>query len=361
MKSFSVERIDSRSAVAAQHVRKRELRVVLRDAGRVEIHGGPPVLGLDALALRDLVDDRLADHVARAERVGELLAVGVQENRAVGARRLRDRIALHGLRPRAAVRVVLERVEVTRLRAGADRDLRDLAGGAGMIRRELAPFLRDGVAAAARGEDHRGRFERVVAAARAPPVLAALEVGKRALREERDGAGLDGVAERSGDRVARAVADLEQALARCAAAAGEAIAAVLPRELDAELLEPVDRRGRLGGEDLDERAVGRLVRAAPDVLGVQLGRVVLADGGLDAALRLRRVAGLDAALRRERNARTGPLGGDSGGEAGGPAAEHEHVESAGGRQSTPIVAHALILVISDRYVNVHRSCPNSTS
>ena len=94
---------------------------------------------------------------------------------------------------------------------------------------------------------------------------------------------------------------------------------------------------------------------------VQLGRVVLADGGLDAALRLRGVAGLDAALRRERDARAGPLGGDGGGEAGGPAAEHEHVESAVGRQSRPIVAENLMLVIRNGYVNPHRTCPNWTS
>jgi hypothetical protein len=41
--------------------------------------------------------------------------------------------------------------------------------------------------------------------------------------------------------VAGAVADLEQALLRRAAALGEPVAAVLAGELDAELLEPVDR------------------------------------------------------------------------------------------------------------------------
>src|ERR671931_653242 len=44
------------------------------------------------------------------------------------------------------------------------------------------------------------------------------------------------------------------------------VAAVLPSELDAELLEPVDRRRGLRGEDLDELAVGGLVRGLPDVL-----------------------------------------------------------------------------------------------
>ena len=59
--------------------------------------------------------------------------------------------------------------------------------------------------------------------------------------------------------MSRAVTDLQQALARRAAAAREAIAAVLARELDAELLEPVDRGRRLAGEDLDELPVGGLV------------------------------------------------------------------------------------------------------
>ena len=71
---------------------------------------------------------------------------------------------------------------------------------------------------------------------------------------------LPGLAQALRDRVAGAVADLEQALARRAAAAGEAVAAVLARELDAELLEPVDRARRLAGEHLDE-ARGRRSRA----------------------------------------------------------------------------------------------------
>src|SRR3954447_2586470 len=131
------QRVDSRRAIAAQHVRERDLRVVRCDARRVEVDRRTPVGRLDALALRDLVDDRLADDVARAERVGELLAVDVQEDGAVRARRLRDRIALEPRRPRAAVRVVLERVEVARLRTGVERDARHLARGAGMVRREL--------------------------------------------------------------------------------------------------------------------------------------------------------------------------------------------------------------------------------
>src|SRR5438067_10591266 len=44
------ERIDAARAVAAQHVGKRELRVVLADARRVEVDGGPSVGRLDASA-----------------------------------------------------------------------------------------------------------------------------------------------------------------------------------------------------------------------------------------------------------------------------------------------------------------------
>jgi hypothetical protein len=122
------------------------------------------------------------------------------------------------------------------------------------------------------------------------------------------------------------VADLEQALGARAPAAGEAVAPVLACELDAELLEPVDRAPRVAGEDLDEAHVGALVRALPDVCGVLLGGVVVAEGGLDPALRLRRVAGLDRALGREADARAGSLRGHRSGEAGGPAADHEDVE-----------------------------------
>ena len=110
--------------------------------------------------------------VARAERVGELLAVGVQQHGAVGARRLGDRVALHVRRPRAAVRVVLERVEVARLGAELERDLRHLAGRTRMVGRQLAALLRLPEAAPAGGEDDRARLDDVLAAARAPAVLA---------------------------------------------------------------------------------------------------------------------------------------------------------------------------------------------
>src|SRR3954447_3927133 len=114
------EGIDSGCAVAPQHVRKRDLRVLARDARRVEVDGGTTVGRLDAFALRDLVHDRLADDVARAEGVGELFAVAVQQDSTVRARRLGNRVALHVLGPSATVRVVLQCVEVARFGAGVE-------------------------------------------------------------------------------------------------------------------------------------------------------------------------------------------------------------------------------------------------
>ena len=99
----------------------------------------------------------------------------------------------------------------------------------------------------------RARARRSARASRA----RALELVQRRVREHGDAPSLDRVAQRLRDRVPCAVADLEQPLARRAAAAREPVAAVLARELHAELLEPVDRRRRLGGEHLDELACPR--------------------------------------------------------------------------------------------------------
>ncbi len=295
-------------------------------------------------------DDRRRDDVARAERVGELLAVGVQQHGAVGARGLGNRVALQVLRPRAAVRVVLEGVEIARLRPERDRDLGHLARGARMVRGELAALLGDPEAAASGGEDDRSRVDdhrlSVVLERRAPAGGRPLERAQGVVRELGSAARLERLAQALRDRVARAVADLQEAPTGRASAARQAVAAVCPsactfwareiaRELDAELLEPVDRGRRLGGEHLDEAAVGGLVRALPDVLGVQLGRVVGAERGLDPSLRLRGVARLERALRGETDPRPCPLGRERGGEARGPGADHEHVEDAGAWRHEP--------------------------
>ena len=131
-------------------------------------------------------------------------------------------------------------------------------------------------------------------------------------------------------------------LPRRAAAAGEPVAAVRARELDAELLEPVDRRRRLARQHLDEPRVRGLVRAPHDVLGMDLGRVVLAERRLDAALRLRRVARLERRLRREPDPGAGALGRDGRREPGGAAADHEHVEGAPFRRTRQRVPNSYL-------------------
>ena len=128
----------------------------------------------------------------------------------------------------------------------------------------------------------------------------------------------------------RAVAHLQEALPRGAPAARESVAPVLARELDPELLEPVDRARRLACQNLDELAVRGFVRALPDIFGVLCGRVVLAESGLNPALGLGRVAGLEGAFRDERDACSLALGGDGRGQSGGSAPDHEHVENLGG-------------------------------
>ena len=83
-----VDRLDERvdaAPVTPQHVGQRDLGVLGGDARRVEPHGGAAVGREDPLAALDLVEDRLRHGVARPERVGELLAVCVQEDCAVRA------------------------------------------------------------------------------------------------------------------------------------------------------------------------------------------------------------------------------------------------------------------------------------
>ena len=146
----------------------------------------------------------------------------------------------------------------------------------------------------------------------------------------------DATASRSAlrDRVPGAVAHLKQPLPRRAPAAGETVAAVLARELDAELLEPVDGVGRLAGQNLDEPAIGAFVRALPDILGMLLRRIVLAEGSLDATLRLRGIARLNRILRDERHACSRALRRDGRSQTGGSAPDHEHVEHLGSGHPT---------------------------
>src|SRR5205085_10512399 len=124
------------------------------------------------------------------------------------------------------------------------------------------------VAASPGGEDDRRGVDRSIAAGRAPGVLSRGEISQRRVLERRAGAGFPCLAQTFGDRVPGAIAHLQKALARGATALREAVAAVLAREGDAALLEPVDRVARLGGQHTGEAHVGGLVARAPDVLGM---------------------------------------------------------------------------------------------
>src|SRR5262249_38673315 len=185
---------------------------------------------------------------------------------------------------------------------------------------ELTALLRNPPTTAAGGEHNGCRVDDVVATAGAPTARRSLELRERRLRKRVDRLSLDDVAQRGRDCVTCTVADLEEPLPRGAAAPREPVAAVLARELHAVLLEPVDRARRLRGEHLDESAVRGLVARLPDVFGVLLGRIVVREGGLDPALRLRGVAGLERSFRREPDPRARPMGGDCRSETRGPAA-----------------------------------------
>ena len=197
-----------------------------------------------------------------------------------------------------------------------------------MVRRELAALLGLRVAAAAGREHDRAGLDDVVAADARASRFGRLEArGAARSSRRRAGAALPRLAQRLGDRVAGAVADLQQPLRDRAAAAREPVAAVLARELDAELLEPADRAtgaspvststSRGSAVSCEERSTSSACCS---------GESSGAERGLDAALRLGGVVGLQRALRRERDAGAGALGGDSRSEAGGAAPDHEHVE-----------------------------------
>src|SRR5262249_12878351 len=74
------ERVDTSSAVAAEHVRERDLGILGRDARRIEPDSWATVFRRYPATGLDLVEDRLGDGVARPQRVGELLAIGVQQH-----------------------------------------------------------------------------------------------------------------------------------------------------------------------------------------------------------------------------------------------------------------------------------------
>ncbi len=275
------QRVDACPAEPAQHVRQGDVGVGLGDAGRVEPHRRAPVGRLDPAAGGDLVDDRLRDDVARAERVGELLAVGVEEHRTVGARRLGDRVALpsSAARHRRSGGTAARRGRAPRLRPRARCASPRPSRSGGSSRARRAPRPR-------RSTDRRRRGRPLPASTstpavgrleRRPPAAVARARARRgrAARAPSPSPGAVRLAERLRDRVARAVADLERAACAWRRRSGRrGKPPSLAGEGDTELLEPADRRRPVAGERRDERRVGRVARGAHHVRGVGVGIVV---------------------------------------------------------------------------------------
>ena len=215
--------------------------------GAVEQHQGRPS-GVPRRAPRRTRHDRRGQ-TSRRPAPRRTARLPVQQQRPVGPGRLGDRVALHPGRPQAAVRVVLQRVEVADLAARPERDLGHLAGRPHGVGRERPEPLGLGVAPPAGGQ-HDGAgvdLQRPVglrlSVARQPPA-----VGSSARSGAWSSVSMPSAAgrgpQRGGDRVAGAVADLQQPLAGRPAAAGQPVAAVaVAGELDAEAAEPLDRPG----------------------------------------------------------------------------------------------------------------------
>ena len=104
-----------------------------------------------------------------------------------------------------------------------------------------------------------------------PASLDGLELTQLVMVERNARPRLVRLPKRLRDRVTRAIAHLQESLARRAAAARQAVGGALPRELHAELLQPVDRVLSVSGERRHELGVRGLVRGAHHVLGVLLG------------------------------------------------------------------------------------------
>jgi len=131
--------------------------------------------------------------------------------------------------------VVLQCVEVTRLGADRERELRHLAGCIRVIRREFTDQLGLRVAASAGCKHNGSRVHGVIADTRAPTPACVSSSRSGAFILAGACPGLPGLAEALRDRVAGAVAHLQQALRARAATARKAIPAVVAGELDPEL------------------------------------------------------------------------------------------------------------------------------
>ena len=207
------------------------------------------------------------------------------------------------------------------------------------------------------------RLDDVLAARGAPAAVGWLELAERRVREATCRSPASH-ASRSSFVIAWPVRSptWSRRFARRAAAAREPVAAVLARELDAELLEPVDRGGRLA-RSAPRRAGGRRSRArsgrCPRRAARASRRRRTRPGCRPAPSRsCSPAASPSSRARRGRRA----LGGNGGGEARGPAADHEHVEASPRRALHAIVprSHGLhAFIVRSRLTRSSRAAPRS--
>src|SRR5918995_1837592 len=92
-----------------------------------------------------------------------------------------------------------------------------------------------------------------------PPALRLPERNEPMVRQRRRTRSLEFLAQRSGDRKAGAVTDLQKTPSACPTTTREPVAPVVACELDAVLLQPVNGPRRLAREDLDEAQIGGLM------------------------------------------------------------------------------------------------------
>ena len=226
--------------------------------------------------------DRPGDDVARRELVGEAVAVVVDEQRALAAQRLREQEAVvERARSGGTARTRGRRAPRRRGRRARARRRARRAGSSCAPR---APRSRPSRAASPRAASARRSVttpaQRPSASQSRPTPLALGD------RDPRVRAGPRG--QRLRDRLpGLGAARVDDAPVRVAALAAEVVV-----ELDAELDEVGDPRGRLLGQRANGALAAEAAAGAQRVLGVQARRVALAERRRDAALRV-------VAVRRE--------------------------------------------------------------
>ena len=163
MRIGSAQRVDARAAVAAQHVRQRDLGVGLRDPRRVEVDRRPAVRRSRRRGPPATSSKIACETTSRgpSESVNSS-PFGVEEHGAVGARRLGDRVALHrrAARRRRSGGTGARRGRAPRRRASSAIRVTSPVAFGWFV--ESSPrVLGLGEAAAARGEDDGRRASSV--------------------------------------------------------------------------------------------------------------------------------------------------------------------------------------------------------